>query len=154
MATVSRIVDDLNPELDATTRTFRLFDTDYEIDLSDGNAHVLAEALNVLSKARPVNGRSGPKTREGGISSNRGSGTSGNGKSISRKRTAKVTAVRKPRNTRAKKAVDGAPPAVVRKWAQQNGVEVSATGVIQQATYDAYNKFAEARMEKAKAKKE
>ena len=144
MATVNRVVDDFNPELDASTRTFELMGQKYEIDVADENMSYFDEmvvgARKLLETARPVNGRSEPKIREGGISSNRGSGVRGKSVSVSRKKSAKVTATRKPtKNTRAKKAVDGAPPAVVRKWAQSNGVEVSATGVIQQSTYDAYN---------------
>ena len=143
MATVNRIVDDFNPDLDASTRTFELLGQKYEIDIADENLDTFSEMVNgahrLVEHARPVNGRSGPENAQGGISSHRRSGSNGKSKS-SRVRTAKVTATRKPaKNTRAKKAVDGAPPAVVRKWAQDNKVEVSATGVIQQATYDAYN---------------
>lgn len=144
MATVNRIVDDYNHDLDASTRTFELLGQTFEIDIADENLDFFSSLVNnaqeLVKKARPVNGRSEPKTRQGGISSNRDSGVKGKSVSVSRKKSAKVTATRKPaKNTRAKKAVDGAPPAVVRKWAQSNGVEVSATGVIQQSTYDAYN---------------
>ena len=143
MATVNRIVDDFNNDLDAETRTFELLGQQYEIDVADGNMEyfqkLLVGAEKLINCARPVNGRSEPKTREGGISSNRGSGSSGKSVSVSRKKSKPKPRGAVRRNTRAKKAVDGAPPSVVRKWAQSNGVEVSATGVIQQATYDAYN---------------
>ena len=131
MATVTRVVDDLNPELDATTRTFRLFDHDYEIDLSDGNAPMLAEALSLITKARPVNGRSKPENGEGGISSNRRSRS--NGKSVSNSRTKKKP-VRK-----VQRAVDGAAPKAVRQWCLDNDVPVSPTGIIQKSAYEAYN---------------
>lgn len=143
MATVNRVVDDFNPELDASTRTFELLGQKYEIDVADENMSYFDEmvigARKLLETARPVNGRSEPKSREGGISSNRGSGVRGKSVSVSRKKPSRPRSSSKA-TARAKKAVDGAPPAVVRKWAQSNNVEVSATGVIQQSTYDAYNK--------------
>lgn len=136
MATVTRLVDDLNPELDAETQTFELMGQLFEIDLSEGNVPWMHDTIDnvgrLLAVARPMSTSvEGTENGEGGISSNRRSRSSG--KSVSNSRT------KKKQVRTVQRAVDGAPPKDVRKWCQDNGVEVSPTGIIQKSAYEAYN---------------
>ena len=134
MATVNRVVDDFNPELDATTRQFELLGKGYEIDVADQNMEFLNKALEqimtVLEHARPASTSvESTENGKGGISSNRRSRS--NGKSVSNTRKKPVRKVQR--------AVDGAAPKAVRQWCLDNDVPVSPTGIIQKSAYEAYN---------------
>ena len=134
MATVTRLVDDLNPELDAETQTFELMGQLFEIDLSEGNVPWMHDTIDnvgrLLAAARPMSTSvDSTENGKGGISSNRRSRS--NGKSVSNTRKKPVRKVQR--------AVDGAAPKAVRKWCLDNGVDVSPTGIIQKSAYEAYN---------------
>ena len=103
------LVDDLDGSEAAETVSFALDGTSYEIDLNEGNAASLREALSgYVGHARKVSG--GGSRRSG---SSRRSGGSGGGSSS---------------NTRA-----------VREWAKQNGYDVSERGRIAADVQQAYD---------------
>ena len=103
------LVDDLDGSEAAETVSFGLDGTSYEIDLNDGNAAALREALSgYVGHARKVSGGSSRRT------GSRRSGGSSSGGSAS--------------NTRA-----------VREWAKENGYEVSERGRISADVQQAYD---------------
>ena len=104
------LVDDIDGSEAAETVSFALDGTSYEIDLNEGNATSLREALSgFVGHARKVSG--GGSRRSGGGS--RRSGGSSTGSSS---------------NTRA-----------VREWARSNGYDVSERGRISADVQQAYD---------------
>ena len=121
MALITRtyLVDDIDgSEDDVSTVTFSLDRTDYEIDLSAGNADRLRENLaKFVSVASPVkSARKAPAARRGA-------------------KAARTRKAAKPQNAPSGRDQTQA----VRDWARNNGFEVSNRGRISKSIQEAFD---------------
>lgn len=117
MATVTKLVDDLDNSIDAVeTVTFALDGVTFEIDLAEANAEKLRGALAVfVERARRTGGR------------------------VQRGRPAGVgAAVPKVARTAAELATSKAYSRAVREWARANGFTVPDRGRLSAAVLEAY----------------
>jgi len=108
------LVDDMDGSTAAETVEFGLDGVSYEIDLSDGNATKLRDALaGYVTNAR----RAGGRRRSGG-----GGGT------------------RRPGGAGARPSVDREQNAAIREWARKQGMKISDRGRIPAEVLAAYHK--------------
>jgi hypothetical protein len=120
MARVSRTVCDLHlsrgEEVDATTRSIAIDGAKASVDLCDScyqeNIQPVLDLIGQLPNQTPAK-KAPPKT--------------------AKKTPAKKTAARK--RSRGQR---GPTPAAIRKWAQEQGIEVSASGRVPQVVRDQY----------------
>jgi Lsr2 len=116
-----RLVDDLDGEAADETVEFGIDGKSYEIDLSEGNAGKLRDALaSYVAAARRAGGGSGRRRAGGGSGS--GSAAAGTG----------------PANRRS--SVDREQNQAIRDWARKRGMKVSDRGRIPAEVLEAYHK--------------
>jgi nucleoid-associated protein Lsr2 len=109
------LVDDMDGSTAAETVEFGLDGVSYEIDLSDGNAKKLRDALaGYVSAARRAGGR---RRSAGGGGTRRASGGGG-----------------------ARPSVDREQNAAIREWARKQGMKISDRGRIPAEVLEAYHK--------------
>lgn len=118
-----RFVDDLDGSEASGTLTFGLDGRQYEIDLSDGNAAKLRDALaRFVAVARKSGGRG---------SAGRGSAGRGSGGGRSQRQTVPETEKTPARSAREETAA-------IRQRAREHGHQVSERGRISKSVIDAY----------------
>jgi len=148
--TTTIIVDDLDGTEEASTRTFQVNDTVYEIDLTDSNQIDLTTALSDFTKtkadfeeaqevlsvfidrARSVIEQADASPEE----YVQPEAEAAKQDEVAEQRTKKST---KPRKSSRRKAASQQPtPREVRAWAIENDVPVSKTGRVSKTTVQAY----------------
>lgn len=133
MATQVLIIDDLDGVSEATTCSFALDGTEYEIDLSERNREVLTQKLErYLTVARPARWDA-PKTRKAHKAHKAKKGA----EAPAQARTQALAAANELRRGPGG-AIVGLEVKALRAWAQQQGYAVADKGRIPAPVFAAY----------------